>query len=70
MAEPGRITELLVAYRDGDADAFDALVALVYPELRRLAVCGGGAAVRGGLSHPASRGAGPRTLIHRLHASV
>ena len=37
MAEPGRITELLVAYRDGDADAFDALVALVYPELRRLA---------------------------------
>jgi RNA polymerase sigma factor (TIGR02999 family) len=37
MAKPGRITELLVAYREGDVDAFNALVALVYPELRQLA---------------------------------
>jgi RNA polymerase sigma factor (TIGR02999 family) len=37
MADAAQITELLVAYRDGDDDAFAALVALVYPELRRLA---------------------------------
>jgi RNA polymerase sigma factor (TIGR02999 family) len=37
MADRGRITEMLVAYRDGDSGAFEALVALVYPELRRVA---------------------------------
>jgi len=34
---PGRITDLLVAWRDGDASAFDRLVPLVHVELRRLA---------------------------------
>jgi RNA polymerase sigma factor (TIGR02999 family) len=31
------ITSILVAYRHGQADAFDKLVSLVYPELRRIA---------------------------------
>jgi RNA polymerase sigma factor (TIGR02999 family) len=31
------ITSILVAYRDGRPDAFDKLVSLVYPELRRIA---------------------------------
>jgi RNA polymerase sigma-70 factor, ECF subfamily len=31
------ITSILVAYRHGQADAFDRLVSLVYPELRRIA---------------------------------
>jgi len=34
---PGRITELLVAWRDGDQAAVDQLVPLVHAELRRLA---------------------------------
>jgi RNA polymerase sigma factor (TIGR02999 family) len=33
----GSITALLLAHRDGDAGAFERLVALVYPELRRMA---------------------------------
>ena len=31
------ITSILVAYRDGQPEAFDKLVTLVYPELRRIA---------------------------------
>ena len=34
---PERITALLVAHRHGRPDAFDKLVSLVYPELRRVA---------------------------------
>jgi hypothetical protein len=39
MPESGRgeITELLVAWRGGDARALDKLIPLVYAELRRLA---------------------------------
>jgi len=36
-AEPNEITELLVASRDGDAQALNRLLPLVYDELRRLA---------------------------------
>ena len=34
---PGRITDLLIAWRDGDESALDELVPLVHAELRRLA---------------------------------
>jgi RNA polymerase sigma-70 factor, ECF subfamily len=34
---PGRITDLLIAWRDGDESALDQLVPLVHAELRRLA---------------------------------
>ena len=37
MSNPERITEMLLAYHGGDGAAFDALVACVYPELRRVA---------------------------------
>lgn len=37
MAEPGEITQLLSAYRDGDRGAWDRLVPLVYDDLRRIA---------------------------------
>jgi RNA polymerase sigma factor (TIGR02999 family) len=37
MAPHDRITELLVAARDGDAAAYDALLPLVYDALRRIA---------------------------------
>ena len=37
MSDPERTTEMLLAYREGDAAAFEALVARVYPELRRIA---------------------------------
>lgn len=35
--DPEEITELLLAWRQGDAVALDRLTAVVYPELRRLA---------------------------------
>ena len=35
--DQGEITELLLAWRQGDAAALDGLTAVVYPELRRLA---------------------------------
>lgn len=35
--DPGSITRLLAAHRDGERDAFDRLVALAYQELRRMA---------------------------------
>ncbi len=34
---PADVTELLIAWRDGDRGAFDALVPLLYDDLRRLA---------------------------------
>lgn len=34
---PGEVTELLIAFRDGDKDAFHQLVPLLYEELRRVA---------------------------------
>lgn len=37
MAETGEITRLLGAFRDGDREAFDRLVPLVYDDLRRIA---------------------------------
>jgi RNA polymerase sigma factor (TIGR02999 family) len=37
LAEPGDVTQLLVAYREGDRGAFDRLVPLVYEDLRRIA---------------------------------
>jgi RNA polymerase sigma factor (TIGR02999 family) len=39
MDEPSRagVTQLLIAYRDGDRDAFDRLVPMVYEDLRRIA---------------------------------
>lgn len=37
MAETGEVTRLLVAYRQGDREAFDRLVPLVYDDLRRIA---------------------------------
>ncbi len=37
MQEPADVTALLVAYRDGDRDAFDQLMPLVYDDLRRIA---------------------------------
>jgi RNA polymerase sigma factor (TIGR02999 family) len=33
----GEITELLIAYRDGDREAFERLIPLVYEDLRRIA---------------------------------
>ncbi|HSM15290.1 MAG TPA: ECF-type sigma factor [Thermoanaerobaculia bacterium] len=35
--DPGSITRLLRAHRDGERDAFDRLVSVVYDELRRMA---------------------------------
>ncbi|HXV75964.1 MAG TPA: sigma-70 family RNA polymerase sigma factor [Candidatus Polarisedimenticolaceae bacterium] len=37
MSDPGEVTRLLVAYREGDREAFDRLVPLVYQDLRRIA---------------------------------
>ncbi len=37
MSDPGEITRLLDAYRDGDRRAFDELVPIVYGDLRRIA---------------------------------
>ena len=37
MASPHRVTELLLAWSDGDQAALDKLVPLIYDELRRLA---------------------------------
>ena len=38
-ATPSRegVTQLLIAYRDGDREAFDRLVPMVYDDLRRIA---------------------------------
>jgi len=37
MADPGEVTQLLVAFREGNRGAFDRLVPLVYDDLRRIA---------------------------------
>jgi RNA polymerase sigma factor (TIGR02999 family) len=37
VADPGEVTRLLVAYREGDREAFDRLVPIVYEDLRRIA---------------------------------
>lgn len=37
MEKTGDVTELLLAYREGDREAFDLLVPLVYQDLRRIA---------------------------------
>jgi RNA polymerase sigma factor (TIGR02999 family) len=37
LAETGDVTQLLVAFREGDRAAFDRLVPLVYDDLRRIA---------------------------------
>ncbi len=37
MSASPDVTHLLIQWRDGDADAFDAMMPLVYDELRRLA---------------------------------
>lgn len=36
-SRPGEVTELLIAFRDGDQGAFQQLVPLLYDELRRVA---------------------------------
>lgn len=36
-ARPEGVTQLLLAYRDGDRDAFDRLVPMLYDDLRRIA---------------------------------
>ena len=35
--DPGDVTRLLHAWKGGDGESFDRLIAIVYPELRRLA---------------------------------
>lgn len=37
MSEAGDVTRLLVAYREGDREAFDRLLPIVYDDLRRIA---------------------------------
>ncbi|MEO1337753.1 MAG: ECF-type sigma factor, partial [Myxococcota bacterium] len=37
MSTSGEVTRLLLAFRDGDRDAFDHLVPLLYEDLRRIA---------------------------------
>jgi RNA polymerase sigma factor (TIGR02999 family) len=37
MTGNGNVTELLIAYRDGDREAFDRLVPLLYQDLRKVA---------------------------------
>jgi RNA polymerase sigma factor (TIGR02999 family) len=37
MHQPTEVTELLIAYRDGEREAFDRLLPLVYEDLRRIA---------------------------------
>jgi RNA polymerase sigma factor (TIGR02999 family) len=37
VADPGDVTRLLHAFRDGDRDALDRLVPLIYDDLRRIA---------------------------------
>jgi RNA polymerase sigma factor (TIGR02999 family) len=37
MPVSGEVTQLLVAYREGDRDAFERLVPIVYDDLRRIA---------------------------------
>lgn len=37
MSAPGDVTSLLLAYREGDREAYDRLLPLVYDDLRRIA---------------------------------
>ena len=37
MSDAGDVTQLLIAYREGDREAFDRLVPIVYQDLRRIA---------------------------------
>ncbi len=37
LSKPTDVTELLIAYRDGEKDAFDRLLPMVYDDLRRIA---------------------------------
>ena len=37
MSEKGDVTSLLIAYREGDAQAFERLLPLIYDDLRRVA---------------------------------
>lgn len=37
LPDPGEVTQLLIAFRGGDREAFDRLVPLVYEDLRRIA---------------------------------
>lgn len=64
MTNPGEITSLLVRFGDGDPDAFDRIVPLVYDELQSLA-----------RSHRHRWGAGPKTpgttsLVHEAYVKL
>ncbi len=64
MSNPGEITSLLVRFGDGDPDAFDRIVPLVYDELQSLA-----------RSHRHRWGAGPETpgttsLVHEAYVKL
>lgn len=37
MADAGEVTQLLIAYRDGDREAFEQLFPMLYDDLRRIA---------------------------------
>ena len=37
MSDPNQVTQLLLSWREGDEDSFEALLPLVYAELRRIA---------------------------------
>ena len=62
MQQPGEVTRLLRAYEGGDSRAFDALVPLVYEEMRRIA--------RGQLRRGPGQGFDTTSLVHEAYLKL
>jgi len=63
MTEIGNVTELLLAYRDGDREAFDRMVPLLYDDLRKIAHW----QLRRGRSSPTM---GTTVLVHEIYLKM
>ena len=63
MSDIGNVTELLLAYRDGDREAFDRMVPLLYDDLRKIAHW----QLRRGRSSPTM---GTTVLVHEIYLKM
>lgn len=63
MSDIGNVTELLLAYRDGDREAFDRMVPLLYDDLRKIAHW----QLRRGRSSPTM---GTTVLVHEIYLKL
>lgn len=63
MNQTGGVTELLMAYRDGDREAFDRIVPLLYDDLRKIAHW----QLRRGRSSPTM---GTTVLVHEIYLKM